>query len=168
MFKKTSNFHNHTKETKKLRLAAANPAQVDDVGRQAVRALLVRNKNLNLCASRGIEEECIVEKKEITEWFAKNTEGLKDVQASMVFNWDETMATPSKNGKVLVVTERSSGRVFHVAEPTRNPHVTLGLFICGAGSVLGKVQVIFPLETLPQFNDKSLYDHFNIHGQGKG
>ena len=104
----------------------------------------------------------------VKQWFTTNEALLRSTPAGLMFNWDETMGMMTGNGSTTVVSMREHAKAVKVVADTRNEHITIGLFISGDGSVLGKYQVILPLQELPKWENKRILKAFDCHGQKKG
>ncbi len=103
----------------------------------------------------------------VKQWFTTNEALLRSTPAGLMFNWDETMGMMTGNGSTTVVSMREHAKAVKVVADTRNEHITIGLFISGDGSVLGKYQVILPLQELPKWENKRILKAFDCHGQKK-
>ena len=175
----------------KLRLAATpQPLLAPTIESAAVRSMLHRNSDLlRIETPRQIENVTLlffflfisksvsnkqnskarlVPQQTVKQWFTTNEALLRSTPAGLMFNWDETMGMMTGNGSTTVVSMREHAKAVKVVADTRNEHITIGLFISGDGSVLGKYQVILPLQELPKWENKRIFKAFDCHGQKKG
>lgn len=116
-----------------------------------------------------INQERIVSFQDLEKWFEVEEKNFasKKYNAHLVANFDETMATLTKQLRLRVVCRRND-KPFIKGIKTQNTHMTIGLTVFLDGTKMDRSIVVEPLENLQSFVDKTLYNNFNYLGQSKG